>query len=844
MFLGCPTTPNQNNYDYLRSPITFRIDTVPAAHSYCSQSQTLFPSVDSCQLTKKYALRWEPPQDTTGFLEYRVYLDTSPSNAFGKAWSEVRKDRSLASAIIPGVGGSKDSLIIVFDNSGFRVNTIQHGETRIISFDTSGRIDAQGRLVFALVAAYRESGQDGQPRYTWIITNDRFSPFPIQPAYTRYDTRVEIDWSRPPDPTSFFNPGADSGVIRQYVLRVTRGSILNGNRTGIFSPAVHYENNGVDWSDRVQMDTFTTTHGYPGRRFILPDSQHAFDIRLPDPRDSLKAIVSGLSPQDTVDFGLWAVDASGNVTDSSLATRVILTDTTEPVAPILRLIDYGRNKIIYSFTAARDRVERNGLLVPADSANANILEYHLTRRLISGSAGGIASKDSIVTVTGKNRRDTLFVDTARYLPPGATYRIYAQAMDSTGHLSQRDSLDASTLAVNFTGPDSASSCPPGFVPIPAGKFTLGNASADLDERPAQSRYLGSYCIENYEHRDNSGSFQTRRTWQDADSICLALSPSDSSHLCSEAEWERACKGPDSPPMTYGFQSEDSTNPNAIFNVCNIGTGDSTMAATQSLRNPSCLTSEGVFDMSGNLAEWVLDPYSQGAYQTPDTILFPGHPLVPPSDTGLHGFRGGYYLYSHLPTATILHSARCSNRDYPTQIRPLAYPGCMDSAQPLVVILYNTLSPRCIQIPDSLRNRIITKVSPSSDSTKILFLVDGVAQPIIYTLPTNPVYNTSRPIEAKLTLRTLAAVSFVNSKTGELLLDTLDATEMTDTSEATLSAIFNREVAPPWSALRVNGRYVIKFLYAYSKLHNVPARRDYSNTAIGFRCCSLPRPRGN
>ncbi len=254
--------------------------------------------------------------------------------------------------------------------------------------------------------------------------------------------------------------------------------------------------------------------------------------------------------------------------------------------------------------------------------------------------------------------------------------------------------------------------------------------------------------------------------------------------------------------------------------------------------------EGVFDMPGNLAEWVLDPYSANAYssaQATDT-LYPGQPLTAPNDTGLHGFRGEYYLNSHLATASTLRDSRCSNRDYPAQIRPQVYPGCMDSSRPLVVLTdYNNVIPRCLPIPDSLQGRNITGVSPGRDSTQILFLVNGVAQPVTYTLPPSITYAVGRPINAGFTPLALAALTFANSQTGDMIPDTLDATQMLlDTSDATLSALFGIEVAPPWSVLRANGRYAVRYLYAADQIVTVPARRQYSNAAIGYRCCSLPR----
>src|SRR5690606_13592667 len=123
--------------------------------------------------------------------------------------------------------------------------------------DTTGRLDSSGRLVFAIVTAYRESGLYGQPRYTWVITDDRFPPNPPSPRFTPKARSLEITWSRPRDPTSFFEPTADSGIILAYYLRVVRGGILNANRPGhLDSLDITYVVGGVDRSAEVTVQSF------------------------------------------------------------------------------------------------------------------------------------------------------------------------------------------------------------------------------------------------------------------------------------------------------------------------------------------------------------------------------------------------------------------------------------------------------------------------------------------------------------------------------------------------------------------------------------------------------------
>ena len=236
------------------------------------------------------------------------------------------------------------------------------------------------------------------------------------------------------------------------------------------------------------------------------------------------------------------------------------------------------------------------MLAPSPQPNANILEYRITRRRIAGPGGGAAVVDTTLTVRAAQRNDTLFVDTVRYLSPGGTYRIYVKAVDSTGHVSAPDSITVTTTAAVFPGPDSSATCPPDFVAVPGGRFLFGDTgsvSAD-DEKTsgsALSRVARSFCIEPYEHKDSTGAFAARKTWEQARDICAdiaaTLTPSDSTWLCTEAEWERACEGvsPDA-PLTYGMQSERVSGASVRFS-CNVGTGDSLMAISPSLRDPVC-----------------------------------------------------------------------------------------------------------------------------------------------------------------------------------------------------------------------------------------------------------------
>jgi formylglycine-generating enzyme required for sulfatase activity len=858
LLTGCPTDPKRDTFDYLRSPVTFRMDPVPADHPFCADAakRPNGMSEQVCRETAKYRLRWDRPEDTVGFAEYRIYVDTTPPNST-LLWSGVRKERNLASFILEGAPPAADSLIFFLTDTGAVPKSVVRSAQGLFALDTSGRLDSTGRLVFSIVTAYRESGLDGQPRYSWVITDDRFPPYAPQKTITPDAKGFTLQWERPRDRTSFFEPGADSGVIRAYFLRVVRGGILHANRppsADSFAPTVTYIAGGVDRSSEVTFTSFKTLRAAPGRLFRLPDSLHVQNRNASDSRDSLSVHLEGLTPQDTIDIGFWAVDVAGNLnsTDTGAFTRVLLTDTTQPTTPLLRVVSSSRNGFVYAFTASRDRVPSGSGVVPADLPNANILEYRLTRKRIGGAGSGIADRDTVIRLSAAHRGDTLIIDSVRYLPPATSFLLIVQAVDSTGHRSIPDSLVIATTSVDFPGADSGLSCPPGFVAIPGGRFLRGDTATTVsttDEKPALTRYQESYCIEQYEHRDNNGAFVTRKTWQEAFDACEDLSASltiaDSTWLCTESEWERACEGvaPDV-PLVYGMQSEKRSSTGVRY-TCNIGTDDSLMAMSSALRDPECISYDGAMDMAGNLSEWVQDPFTLSGYPATNDTLHRGVPHTALTSTSVRGYRGSNYLNPKLAPATLLARARCSNRDNATQSRPVPYAGCISATGSQLVVTYNNTSkaPRCLPLPDTIPASRIAAVSTARDSSQILLLLNGVAQPYVYQMPYDSIYiaNGLKPVSAFLSKQTLAVVTFRNATTLETVVDTLHTTELLGASHASQEAVFYREAAPPWSAVKSGDAFVIDYLYAHIKTTNRAAKKYYSNAAMGFRCCSKPRP---
>jgi hypothetical protein len=111
---------------------------------------------------------------------------------------------------------------------------------------------------------------------------------------------------------------------------------------------------------------------------------------------------------------------------------------------------------------------------------------------------------------------------------------------------------------------------------------------------------GPYCIDQYEASVGAGGYATsvagvtprvNVSQVAAEIACLGAGK----RLCTDAEWLRACRGPDDFVYPYG----NTLQPGA----CNDNTG--VIAATGAFS--ACVTAEGVNDMVGNVGEWTADP---------------------------------------------------------------------------------------------------------------------------------------------------------------------------------------------------------------------------------------------
>lgn len=179
-----------------------------------------------------------------------------------------------------------------------------------------------------------------------------------------------------------------------------------------------------------------------------------------------------------------------------------------------------------------------------------------------------------------------------------------QAVAAPAEAKPRDKEKAA-IETPTPSPVKKDKCPEGMVYIAGGSFIMGSASNDPDRNPGEkyneSVSVGPYCIDKYEYPNKKGTLpESNVTWKAADAKCRAAGK----RLCTEEEWERACKGPKNLKFPYGqaFDADKCNTEDASGN-------DRTLAAAGSF---ACVSGYGVYDLSGNLWEWTSSPLSPGS----------------------------------------------------------------------------------------------------------------------------------------------------------------------------------------------------------------------------------------
>jgi formylglycine-generating enzyme required for sulfatase activity len=212
---------------------------------------------------------------------------------------------------------------------------------------------------------------------------------------------------------------------------------------------------------------------------------------------------------------------------------------------------------------------------------------------------------------------------------------------------------------------------PAMVRVSAGNFWMGSRDNDEDAYFAEKRqhrlhlpayWIGRYPVTNREYRcfvvdagqKPPSSWEGREypagkvdhpvvnvTWHDALAYCqwLAGLTGEAYTLPSEAEWEKAARGPDANIYPWGNQWDSS-----LCNSAESGIGTTTSVGRYSPRGDSYYKCA---DMAGNVWEWTRSLYKDYPYKSSD-----GRESL--SGSGPRVLRGGSFDYNR-------RYARCASR---------------------------------------------------------------------------------------------------------------------------------------------------------------------------------------
>jgi eukaryotic-like serine/threonine-protein kinase len=171
-------------------------------------------------------------------------------------------------------------------------------------------------------------------------------------------------------------------------------------------------------------------------------------------------------------------------------------------------------------------------------------------------------------------------------------------------------IEPTRSAAPVEAPLSSGECPAGMTFVPGGTFEMGSSGEDplagFGELPAGAVRVAAFCIDTYEFPNEAGALPlVSVTWEMARSFCEKRGR----RLCSEAEWERACKGPVNARFPFGNGANDS--------ICNVSRPGRASARRPSGSFPGCRSDFGVFDLAGNVAEWTQTAWSG---DVPDKVI--------------------------------------------------------------------------------------------------------------------------------------------------------------------------------------------------------------------------------
>jgi eukaryotic-like serine/threonine-protein kinase len=136
--------------------------------------------------------------------------------------------------------------------------------------------------------------------------------------------------------------------------------------------------------------------------------------------------------------------------------------------------------------------------------------------------------------------------------------------------------------------------------IPSSDIVIGDLPPlQTWQIPQHTVTVEAFCIDEYEYPNRKGTLPLFKvSYNESKSYCEALGK----RLCFDTEWTRACRGNSGRLFSYG----ETKDKNLCHTKIEPEAKDTKMSPSGSFSN--CVSPEGVYDLNGNVAEWIHDPF--------------------------------------------------------------------------------------------------------------------------------------------------------------------------------------------------------------------------------------------
>ena len=183
------------------------------------------------------------------------------------------------------------------------------------------------------------------------------------------------------------------------------------------------------------------------------------------------------------------------------------------------------------------------------------------------------------------------------------HRAQPSESSASSAAASASAAPATRASSSIAAPETPPEPRQGMVWIPRGPLVAGTPEGSWprvadEEMPGEQLILKGYYIDVFPFPNEEGAIPLTNVTQQA---ALAACSERGKRLCSELEWERACKGPENRRYEYGDG----------YRAQRCGTGAIPVMRPTGMR-VACRSDFGVRDMHGGAWEWTASDWGRGA----------------------------------------------------------------------------------------------------------------------------------------------------------------------------------------------------------------------------------------